>query len=73
MKLSKLLFILSFAPAGLLLMAAVMSIFTGSTWFFSKEYGFDVFPLKAQDDDWAEKVIARASQVREKQKMMQKM
>ena len=43
MKLSKLLFILSFAPAGLLLMAAVMSIFTGSTWFFSKEYGFDAF------------------------------
>ena len=43
MKLSKLLFILSFVPAGLLLMAAVMSIFTGSTWFFSKEYGFDAF------------------------------
>lgn len=38
---------------------------------YGKEYGFDVFPLKAQDDDWAEKVIAMASQVREKQKMMQ--
>ena len=43
MKLSKLLFFLSFAPAVFLLMAAVMSIFTGSTWFFSKEYGFDAF------------------------------
>ena len=43
MKLSKLLFFLSFAPAVFLLMAAEMSIFTGSTWFFSKEYGFDAF------------------------------
>ena len=43
MKLSKLLFFLSFAPAVFLLMTAEMSIFTGSTWFFSKEYGFDAF------------------------------
>ncbi|MBR2281248.1 MAG: HAD family hydrolase [Spirochaetales bacterium] len=40
---------------------------------YGKEYGFDVFPLKAQDDDWAEKVIVRARQVRERQKLTLKM
>ena len=31
-----------------------------------RENGFDVFQLDAQDDEWAEKVLARADQVRKK-------
>ncbi len=40
---------------------------------YGKEYGFDVFPLKAQDDDWADKIIERAKRVRERLKMTKQM
>ena len=33
---------------------------------YGKQYGFDVFQLDAQDDDWKEKVIARAEQIRKR-------
>lgn len=33
---------------------------------YGKTYGFDVFQLDAQDDEWAEKIIARAHQVKRK-------
>jgi hypothetical protein len=36
---------------------------------YGKIYGFDVYQLDAQDDDWAEKIIERAKQVREKQEL----
>ena len=31
---------------------------------YGKTYGFDVFQLDAQDDDWEEKIIQRAAEVR---------
>ena len=34
---------------------------------YGKLYGFDVFQLDAQDDEWAEKVLERAEQIRRKQ------
>ncbi|MBR1382450.1 MAG: hypothetical protein IJ555_01365 [Ruminococcus sp.] len=43
MKISKILFYLSFAPAVLLLISAVMSMFTGATFMFSTDYGVDAF------------------------------
>ena len=32
---------------------------------YGKTYGFDVFQLNAQDDDWAEKIINRARKIRD--------
>ncbi|MCR4903974.1 MAG: HAD family hydrolase [Butyrivibrio sp.] len=32
---------------------------------YGKTYGFDVFQLDAQDDDWAQKIIEKAEYVRE--------
>ena len=32
---------------------------------YGKTYGFDVFQLNAQDDDWAEKIINRARTIRD--------
>ena len=29
-----------------------------------KEYGFHTYQLEAQDDDWAEKIIARADEIK---------
>lgn len=31
---------------------------------YGREYGFNVFQLDAQDDDWKEKIIARVEQIR---------
>ena len=31
------------------------------------QYGFNVYQLKAQDDDWKEKIIARAEQIRKRE------
>lgn len=31
---------------------------------YGKTYGFEVFQLNAQDDDWAEKIISRACKIR---------
>ena len=33
---------------------------------YGREYGFDAFQLNAQDDEWKEKVIARAPEVKRK-------
>lgn len=33
---------------------------------YGREYGFDAFQLNAQDDEWKEKVIARAAEVKRK-------
>lgn len=33
---------------------------------YGKEYGFNVYQLNAQDDDWKEKILARVEQIREK-------
>lgn len=33
---------------------------------YGKSFGFDVYQLDAQDDDWKEKVIARAEQIRKR-------
>ncbi|HAV00063.1 MAG TPA: hypothetical protein DCW47_02560 [Lachnospiraceae bacterium] len=33
---------------------------------YGREYGFEAFQLEAQDDDWKEKVLERAFQVRRK-------
>ena len=30
-------------------------------------YGFNVYQLEAQDDDWKEKIIARADQIRKRE------
>ena len=30
-----------------------------------RQYGFEVYQLNAQDDDWAEKIIARAEEIRQ--------
>ncbi len=35
---------------------------------YGKMYGFDVFELNAQDDDWADKIIERARSIRRKEK-----
>lgn len=37
---------------------------------WGREYGFNTFQLEAQDDDWKDKIIARASEIREKMKLM---
>lgn len=33
---------------------------------YGKSYGFDVYQLNAQDDDWAEKIIQRAKEVKKR-------
>ena len=33
---------------------------------YGREYGFDAYQLDAQDDDWKEKVIAKAEEVKKK-------
>ena len=33
---------------------------------YGREYGFDTYQLDAQDDDWKEKIIVRAEQIRNK-------
>ena len=33
-----------------------------------RQYGFEAYQLDAQDDDWAEKIIRRADEIRQKQK-----
>ena len=34
---------------------------------WGREYGYSVYQLNAQDDDWAEKIIQKANEVREKE------
>ena len=34
---------------------------------YGRHYGFDVYQLDAQDDEWAEKIIKRAHQIKKKQ------
>lgn len=36
---------------------------------YGKEYGFEVFQLNAQDDDWEEKIIDRVRLIRKKQEL----
>ena len=33
---------------------------------WGREYGFETYQLEAQDDDWKDKIIARAAQIRDK-------
>jgi len=33
---------------------------------YGKTYGFDVFQLNAQDDDWAKKIIERAAEIKQR-------
>ncbi len=35
---------------------------------YGKAYGFEVFQLNAQDDDWADKILARMSQIEARKK-----
>lgn len=35
---------------------------------YGRDYGFNVYQLDAQDDDWKEKIIAKATEIREKSK-----
>ena len=37
---------------------------------YGREYGFEVFQLNAQDDDWEEKIIDRVTELHKKQKLM---
>ncbi len=37
---------------------------------YGREFGFEAFQLEAQDDDWKEKVLERAFQVRRKKGIM---
>ena len=39
---------------------------------WGREYGFDTYQLEAQDDDWKDKIIARAAEIRAKRDAMQK-
>lgn len=34
---------------------------------YGKEYGFDVFQLDAEDDEWKEKILERVEKIRKKQ------
>ena len=36
---------------------------------YGKSYGFDVYQLNAQDDDWAEKIIQRAEEVKRRKEL----
>ena len=36
---------------------------------YGKQFGFDVFQLDAQDDEWVEKIIEKAEQVKKKKKL----
>ncbi|MCR5161077.1 MAG: HAD family hydrolase [Lachnospiraceae bacterium] len=36
---------------------------------YGKSYGFDVYQLNAQDDDWAEKIIQRAKEVKKRKEL----
>ena len=36
---------------------------------YGKAYGFNVYQLDAQDDDWAEKILARAAEISRKEKI----
>ena len=38
---------------------------------WGREYGFNTFQLEAQDDDWKEKIIARAAEIRNKLKLQE--
>ncbi len=40
---------------------------------YGKEYGFDAYQLDAEDDEWKEKVIARADEVKKKRELQKKM
>lgn len=40
---------------------------------YGKEYGFDAYQLDAEDDEWKEKVIARANEVKKKRELQKKM
>lgn len=35
-----------------------------------RDHGFNVYQLFAQDDDWADKIIARAQEIKHKQELM---
>ena len=39
---------------------------------WGREYGFDTYQLEAQDDDWKDKIIARAAEIRAKRDAMQR-
>lgn len=39
---------------------------------WGREYGFETYQLEAQDDDWKDKIITRASEIRAKRDSMQK-
>lgn len=39
---------------------------------WGREYGFDTYQLEAQDDDWKDKIIARAAEIRAKRDTMQR-
>ena len=38
---------------------------------YGKEYGFAVFQLNAQDDDWAEKIIERVKQIQKRDALLE--
>lgn len=38
---------------------------------YGKEYGFDVFQLNAQDDEWADKIIDRIQQIRKREVLLE--
>jgi hypothetical protein len=40
---------------------------------YGNEFGFDAYQLEADDDDWKEKVIARADEVKKKKELQQNM
>ena len=37
---------------------------------WGREYGFDTYKLEAQDDDWKDKIIARAGEIRNKRRAL---
>lgn len=37
---------------------------------WGREYGFDTYKLEAQDDDWKDKIIARAGEIRNKRRVL---